>query len=168
MSMIEFGISIKLPGLEQFKPAFTTPFENIISNEQWNYLDTYERLLFRHQELVHLEFDVQDILTKHFGPIGVDNFWNVSELYFELTHHLDALFQIFVNYTLPVSNTIEACKQMNYVTFIVFCTDLGIDEYLAAYYFLISSRYNKEISEELSGPTFEDKCKYAYNMMKVR
>ncbi len=57
---------------------------------------------------------------------------------------------------------------MNYVTYVVFCNDLGIDEYLAAYYFLISSRYNKEISEELSGPTFEDKCKYAYNMMKVR
>lgn len=82
---------------------------------------------------------MRDILTKHFGPICVGNFRCVSELYFELSHHLDALFAIFVNYTIPVSTTLEACKQMNYVSFVVFCDDLGIDEYLAAYFFLISS-----------------------------
>ena len=65
--------------------------------------------------------------------------WCVTAMSFELSHHLDALFAIFVNYTIPVSTTLEACKQMNYVSFVVFCDDLGIDEYLAAYFFLISS-----------------------------
>ena len=32
LSMIEFGIQIKLPGLDQFKPAYSTPFDNIIDN----------------------------------------------------------------------------------------------------------------------------------------
>ena len=42
MQLIEFGLSISVTGLEQFKPPFTTPFDNIIKNEHRNYLDNYE------------------------------------------------------------------------------------------------------------------------------
>ena len=69
---------------------------------------------------------------------------------------------------MSVSSTIEATKLMNYVTFVVLLQDLGIDEPHAAYFFLICSRYNKEISADIAGPTFEDKCNYAQDVMWVR
>jgi len=57
---------------------------------------------------------------------------------------------------------------MNIVTFIVFCTDIGVDEKTASYFFLISTWYEKTIKDEMTGGAeFEKKANYAYEMMNA-
>lgn len=90
---------------------------------------------------------------------------HISALYHEFSYHLDNLFTVFVTYTNPISYSLQAAKFMNFVTFREFCEDIGVDEYLASYLFLVCSRYEKTISDQIAGPTFKDHCKYCYEIM---
>ena len=164
--IVNLGIKISLPILEQYKPPFTTPFEYVMDNRTRNYLDCYERLLFRHKELVDFEFDVQDLMVKYFET-GQQAFMHKSALHYELSHHLDRLFCVFITYTAPITYTLNALKQMNYVTFQRFCQDIGVDDKICAYIFFLCTRYEKTISDDIGGESDEEKIQYAYELMQV-
>jgi len=155
-SIVEFGIKISFPNMDDLKPQFQTPYDYIIDNETRIKLDVYERFLFRYQELVHSDFGIQDLIEKYYGSLNIEGFTKLSNLHFELSSHLDQLFTIFTNYTMHVSYTLTALKFMNYVTFIRFTDDLEIGRKLASYIFLISSRPAKELDKKIAGETFEE------------
>ena len=140
-----------------------------MSSEHVILKSSYEKLLFRHQELNKIIID--DIIIKHTSSDQIDSPETMKLLYglFEcLAQRLDVLFEIFISYNIPYSVNLNLLKGIGWHEFKKWFNDIGFtDDTFLAYYFYISSVNNKTLSKKISGETKQEQQDWAMETIQM-